>query len=141
MKKIVHFFDRLEDKVRARLSHYPIIYSMVAGFAIVLFWRSVWNIADLLELQPIPMLILSVVVLLMTGVFTSFFVGDAILMSGIKREKKMIEKTEEELTLEAGILKRLQSEVSREESVLTEIRSELAELRKMIEKFQNADKK
>jgi len=141
MKKIVRFFDRLEDKVRARLSHYPIIYSMVAGFAIVIFWRSVWHLADEFQLASFPSLIISVVVLLMTGVFTSFFVGDAILMSGIKREKKLIEKTEEELTIEAGVLKRLQSEVSREESLLSEIRSELIDLRKMVDKLNTVEKK
>lgn len=134
MKKIIHFFDKLEDKVRAQLSHYPILYSLIAGFAIVMFWRSVWELANQMDLSVFWSLIGSVVVLLVTGVFSSFFVGDTILISGLKKEKKLIEKTEDELNLEAEVLKRMQSDVSREESLLSEIRNELKELRTMVEK-------
>ncbi|MDO8492789.1 MAG: hypothetical protein Q7S34_04065 [bacterium] len=141
MKRILHFFDRLEDKVRARLSHYPIIYSLVAGFAIVIFWWSVWQLADQISLSPFWLLVGSVLVLLITGVFTSFFVGDTILISGLKKEKKLIEKTEDELNLESSALKRLQGDVSREEIFLSEIRSELKELKTMMERFKNSDNK
>jgi len=138
MKPIYHFFDRLEDRVRAKLSHYPIIYSLIAGTSLVIFWRGVWGIADHgftdtgQGISYVYSLIVSTLVLLVTGLFTSFFVGDTILISGLKREKKLIEKTEEEVSREGGVLKRLQSELSREGSVLQEVRQEVADLKDVV---------
>ena len=45
-RKIVRFFDKLEDKIRGRLSHHPIFYALVGGIGVVLFWRGVWHTAD-----------------------------------------------------------------------------------------------
>jgi len=42
----------------------------------------------------------SVVILLVSGLFVSFFIGDRIILSGLKKEKKMEEKTKEELDAE-----------------------------------------
>lgn len=109
-KRVDHFFDKLEDRVRAKLSRRPILYSLIAGIAIVLFWRGIWHTADLIEMQgglwsvafsgPGSILI-SVAILLITGLFVSFFVGDVIIMSGLKKEKKFTEKTQEEIQKES----------------------------------------
>ena len=45
-KKIIKFFDKLEDVIRGHLSRFPILYGMLAGIGIVLFWRGVWHTAD-----------------------------------------------------------------------------------------------
>ena len=82
-------------------------------------------------------LIVSTIVLLLTGLFTSFFVGDTILISGLKKEKKLIEKTEDEVDREGSVLKRLQSNVSREESILLEVQKELKELREAVYTLQH----
>lgn len=137
MRRIIHFFDKLEDKVRERLSRYPLTYSIIGGSAIILFWRGIWHLTDEFEKEyfltnlegALLSLLLGGVILLMTGLFSSFFVGDAILISGLRREKKIIEKTEDEIDHEAGMLRRLQGDVSREESVLNEILKELAYIR------------
>ncbi|MEK7581996.1 MAG: hypothetical protein AAB488_01545 [Patescibacteria group bacterium] len=99
--KIVKFFDRLEDRVRSELSHYPIIYAFISGIGIVLFWRGVWDTADLFPFMTGPIsLLLSLIILLVTGLFVSLFVGDNIIIAGIKRDKKIIEKTEIEIEME-----------------------------------------
>ena len=48
--------------------------------------------------------------MLLIGLFVSFFIGDTILISGLKQEKKLTEKTEKEvaeeevqITLEIGV--------------------------------------
>lgn len=66
---------------------------------------------------------LSVSVLLATGLFTAFFIGDSILISGIKGEKKLIEKTE--------------VEIKKESSALFDIKNELKELRAAVESLRN----
>lgn len=141
------FFDRLEDKIRARLSRYPILYAIIGGTAIILFWRGIWHFVDELEmvysLSNLEGAILSFsvggLILLLTGLFASFFVGDAILISGIKREKKIIEKTEDEVDQEVSVLKKLQGEFSREEIVVNDIRKELKEIRTIIESIKNSN--
>ncbi|MEK7553443.1 MAG: hypothetical protein AAB504_02045 [Patescibacteria group bacterium] len=95
--KIIKFFDKLEDKVRARLSHYPILYALVGGVGIVLFWRGVWHVADDMGLGSWTSIIISLILLLMTGLFVSFFIGHYIIFSGLKQEKKIEEKEEEEI--------------------------------------------
>jgi uncharacterized protein YneF (UPF0154 family) len=37
------------------------------------------------------------VVLLATGLFVSYFIGDTVLMSGLKHQKKITDKTEKEI--------------------------------------------
>lgn len=116
-KKIFHFFDRVEDKVRGRLSRYPIWYAVIAGVFVVLFWRGVWHTGDWLQARggllgfifsgPIS-LVLSIACLLIIGVFVSAFVGDMLVLSGIKKEKKLVDKTEDEIRKEEGQIEQVE---------------------------------
>ncbi len=127
LKEIIHFFDRIEDRVRGRLSHYPIIYAIVGGIGIVLFWRGVWHIADTFELSGLTSLILGVGMLLITGLFVSFFIGESIIITGIKREKKVVEKTENEIEEETASLLEMKKDIRK-------IEHEMGELIEAIEK-------
>lgn len=112
VKHIVHFFDKLEDKVRGRLSRSPIVYTMIGGFAIVLFWRGVWMTADMFPVLTGPVsIVISVAVLLITGLFVSVFIGDKIILSGVANEKKIVEKTENELVEELVTIRQLKREL------------------------------
>ena len=132
VKKTVVFFDKLEDKIRGHLSHYPVLYTLIGGIAIVLFWRGVWHTADILQEQggwlgwffyePVNMIIVAVV-LLATGLFVSYFIGDTILMSGLKHEKKVTDKTERE--------------VQEEEARLGELRSTIKEIKKEVDEIKD----
>ena len=128
--KIIRFFDRLEDRVRGWLSHYPIFYAIVGGIGTVLFWRGVWLIADFLSLYylgtesqspgviKLPSLVDGsmsfvggLVMLLMTGLFVATFIGDHIIISGLRREKKVTEKTEVEVEEGENVLKKIHDEL------------------------------
>lgn len=112
VKHIVHFFDKLEDKVRGRLSRSPIVYTMIGGFAIVLFWRGVWMTADMFPVLTGPVsIVISVAVLLITGLFVSVFIGDNIILSGVANEKKIVEKTENEIVEELVTIRQLKREL------------------------------
>ncbi len=100
-KKVVRFFDKLEDKVRFHLSHYPIVYALIGAAGIVLVWKGVWETAEYFPILYGPSsIILGVLILLLTGLLVSFLVGDSIILSGFKRDKKMVEKTEAEVRSE-----------------------------------------
>ncbi len=133
-KKIVKYFDRLEDRIRGRLSRYPIIYTGIGGVAIVLFWRGVWMTADqIMKILPIqyawldgPLsVVISSFILLITGLFVSFFVTDKIIVSGIRQEKKLVEQAEVEIHKEADTLKIIKTEVHNIEDELKEIHDQL----------------
>lgn len=130
-RKILNFFDKFEDRVRGHLSHHPIIYTLIGGVSIVLFWRGVWHTADMLQSQggwlgwlfyePNNLVIVTVI-LLATGLFVSYFIGDTILISGMKGEKKLAEKTESELKVEEKELKQIRTAIDEMEKSIEEIK-------------------
>lgn len=132
--KLLRFFDKLEDQIRGFLSRSPIIYGIIGGMAVVMFWRGIWHSADLLEksesvfapLFTAPVsAIISALVLLLSGLFVSFFIGDRIILSGLKHEKKIEEKTEEEVREEGIILLDLFQKLERIERDVHGIKEEL----------------
>jgi len=124
-KKIDKFLDKLEDKIRAALSRRPILYAMIGGVAVVLFWRGIWITADAIPFMNGPVSILiSVLILLGTGLFVSFFVGDRIFLSGMKKEKKIFEKTEAEIELEGDLLNKMNTKLDRLEREVHELRDD-----------------
>ncbi len=141
-KKVMNFFDKFEDHVRARLSRFPILYTFIGGVAIVLFWRGVWHTADILEGQggwlgwifyePINLIIV-VLILLATGLFVSYFIGDTILMSGIKQEKKTTDRTEKEIKEEEEEIKKEDAEIAKLRTNISEMKTEVDEIRDFVE--------
>ena len=130
-KFIYRFFDKLEDKVRGSLSHYPIIYALIGGAGVVLFWRGVWHTTDYFMMLsnsanydqssinlsdaiwwdgPVSFLI-GTVLLLLTGLFVSDFIGNEIIITGLGGEKKLSEKTEKEVKNEARAIVDIKNEV------------------------------
>lgn len=136
------FFDRLEDGVRRWLSRRAILYGFLGGVGIVLFWRGVWHTADWVsskilewELQacgantvscdvfpdgPLSFVIGSVL-LLATGLFVSSFIGNEIIISGLRGERKLTEKTEAEVRTETGAIAEIREEVKKISARLDEL--------------------
>lgn len=121
--RLWHFFDRLEDKVRGWLTRHPFIYAVYGGIGIVLFWRGVWHGVDAIAnlfLYPIDggtsidavvsfydsglSFILGTGILLSCGLFVSELIGKEIIISGLRGEKRLTERTEVEVRTETGAL-------------------------------------
>ena len=125
IKSIILFLDRLEDKIRGRLSHYPIVYALVGGIGVVLFWRGVWHVADSINIGSVASLVVGSAILLVSGVFVSAFVGNRLIISGLAGEKKLSEKTEIEIATEETQIKNLQKAVNKLEEKLEHIDQEI----------------
>lgn len=125
-KKLNRFFDKLEDEIRAKLSRRPILYALIGGVGITLFWKGVWEMA---ELEPmlfgLPSALIGLLLLLPTGLFVSFFIGDNIILSGYRREKKLAEKTENELRAELIEIKIMAQRIAHIEQALTVLQESL----------------
>lgn len=107
IKKITRYLDRLEDKIRSILSKIPIIYALIGGIGIVLFWRGIWGLSEDIGMTNLEAILISLVLLLSTGLFVSFFIGDRFIISGLKGEKKTIEKTKEEILAEESEIRQI----------------------------------
>jgi len=127
IKKTIKFFDKLEDKIRGKLSHYPLVYAFIGGIGVVLFWRGVWHTADDMNVGSIASLIIGSIMLLLTGIFVSAFVGSRLIISGLIGERKMEEKEEEELQTEEMQLRNLQNTLNRVEKKISELEEEVEE--------------
>jgi hypothetical protein len=138
MKEIIKFFDRSEDKIRAWLSHYPIFYAFIGGAGVVVFWRGIWYTMDalvsFLNGNPItdspwwdgPLSILiGTLILLLTGLMVSTFIGNEIIISGLKREKKITEKTEIEVQEESEDVENIKKEIKKMAVDLAEIKEKI----------------
>lgn len=125
MRKIYNYFDKLEDRIRIRLSHRPIPYAIIGGIGIVLFWKGVWETAELFPILHGPgSIFLGTGILLISGLLVSFFIGDSIILSGFKKEKKLVEKTEAEIALEKSTLGYVVSELERIEHKIDDIQEQ-----------------
>lgn len=96
-KKIISFFDKLEDHFRIALAGRPLLYAILGGIGVVLFYRGIWMTADLFNFMNGPIsVIIGILILMSVGLLISTFVGDSIIISGLKREEteigKLIEK-------------------------------------------------
>jgi hypothetical protein len=125
INRIICFFDKLEDRIRILLSHHPIPYAFIGGIGVILFWRGVWETADLFPWFTAPLsIVVGLIILLLTGLLVSFFIGDSIILSGFKREKKLAEKTESEVRSEKDTM----------QYVVAELRTIDEDLKKLQEK-------
>jgi hypothetical protein len=138
-KKILLYFDRLEDRTRSRLSHYPLLYAFLAGTGVVLFWRGVWHTTDFLTayfLGETPLSLHNIIdgplsfalgtaILLVTGVYVSAFIGSRLIITGLSGEKKLAEKTEDEILNEEEQIRRMQKTLNKVEEQILNIEKEI----------------
>lgn len=129
------FLGRFEEKMRRHLTGHPVIFTLVGGVATVLFWRGVWHTADSLSArggwlgwlfyEPVS-LVLALLVLLATGLFVSFFIGDIMLLSGLKQEKRLAAEVKKEVEAE-------ETEVTSLQSAIAELKDEVDGIRDAVE--------
>jgi len=75
--------------------------------------------------EPIT-LIWTSLILLLTGLFVSSFIGERIVISGLKREKKITDKTEEEVQAEESEIKKLDRKMDLIMKEITTLKDDLA---------------
>jgi len=117
--------NQWEIKVRGKLSHYPILYALLGGIGIVLFWRGVWHTADDINMSSIMSLIIGFLLLLAIGVFVAEFIGNKLIISGLIGEKRLEQKEEGEIETEETQLRSLQNTLNRLEKKLEHIDEDL----------------
>lgn len=128
--RIYKFFDKLEDRVRGSLSHSPVLYSLIGGTALVIFWHGVSVVIESFPFLNtftggLILVLISVSILLLTGLFVSFFIGDTIIMSGLKKEKKLVDKEDVELMAEAKMVSEMERKVEEIDTIVKDLQSKI----------------
>ena len=137
---------RGKERIIVFLSYRPKLYAFIVGIGIVWFWRGVWHSTDLIHtifsssFLPNPSVgayspwwdgLLSLfagsVVLYFTGAFISSFIGNELILSGLRGEERLNKKTE--------------SEVKSEKKTIIFIKDELEDIRKKIEELEEISNK
>ena len=144
---ILRFFDRLEDRVRIALSHRSFLYAFIGGVSHVIFWRGVWHTSDMIMhgipwmhdyngnpvsgfwgvvfYEPIT-IIWSSVIMIMSGLFVATFIGERIILSGLKKEKKVTDRTEDEVRKEEGQISSVNAKLDYVVEELAKVKNEMA---------------
>lgn len=144
MKHVKNFFQRVEDRIKIYLSHRPKAYALIVGIGIVLFWRGVWHTTDLIHTylnifqnnltidsvgspwwDGVLSLIVGILVLHFTGAFTSSFIGNELILSGLRGEKRLTEKAETEIKTEEQVILDIKNELSTVNEKITELEKEI----------------
>ncbi len=124
-------WKRIEQKIQTRLSHYPKWYALIVGIGVVLFWRGVWHSVDNLHMaithfyfDPSTSLpfetwwdgplsfVVGALILSFTGAFTSSFIGNELILSGLRGERKLNQKTEASVEDEVTAISDIQEELA-----------------------------
>ena len=118
------------NHIRGFLSHRPKWYAFIAGSGIIIFWRGIWHSADALHNYfdavaqgssidlttyqwwdgPLSLLV-GFVILNFTGTFISSFIGNEIILAGLRGEKQLARRTEAEVKTEVGAIAEIKEEL------------------------------
>ena len=140
------------NRLTAYLSHWPGLYALVVGFGVVLFWRGVWHTIDQIHSYatyeeisgtinaymspwwdgPLS-LVVGTLILYFTGAFVSSFIGNELILSGLRGEKRLNERTEEEIRNEVRAIADIKDSVR-------EINRNLEQLEKKVLEHHNENK-
>lgn len=119
IKQAETFFDKAEDRVRHKLTHYPKFYALISGLLTILVWFSIWGFAsNALRLQNTIEGVeawIGISVLILIGIGGLMLTGGFVNLFG---DKESIEKTIEE---EAELMKKEENIIEKEEMEVKEI--------------------
>jgi len=133
-------FSKFEQRITVYLSHRPKLYALVVGVGVVLFWRGVWHTADQvhtclsysriclsIDATTSPWwdgpasLLVGLIILYFTGAFISSFIGNELILSGLRGEKRLTQKTEGEVEGEVSAIAEIQDALNSIEKKMVDL--------------------
>ncbi len=81
--------------------------------------------ADDIGVNAIISTVIGAAILLVTGVFVSAFIGNRLILTGLRGEKKLAEQTDEEIRTEEYRLEQMENTLERMDKELSSIENEI----------------
>lgn len=126
MKEPKSIFLSIEDKARKYFEQFPFIHAFLAGVGVILFWRGVWEIADINSLNPVWSIVIGVILLGAIGLFVHTFIGNAIIIKSVKKEIDIEKENKMEV-------KQVEKEIREDEITLNHLSAKLDSLTQKID--------
>lgn len=117
---------KIESAARKFFEFIPFTHAFLAGVGVILFWRGVWEVADIIMLDPVASILLGIAILGGIGLFIQTFVGNAIIIKNVEREGKIEKSTSKKIS-------QVESEVEREEMTLQKLSQKIDKLNTKID--------
>lgn len=135
--------SKIKNNLKVYLSHRPRIYALIVGIGVVLFWRGVWHSVDLIHFyidilqndlsnyESIPWwdgplsLIFGIFILNLTSAFTSSFIGNELILSGLRGEERLTKETEKEVKSEENVILEIREELISVTGKIAELEKEM----------------
>lgn len=121
-----NIFLKIESSARKYFEQFPFMHAFLAGVGVILFWRGVWEIADINHLGPVASVIWGIIILGAIGLFTHTFIGNAIIIKSIKNEIDIEKDNKAEVA-------RVEKEMIKEEITLNHLYTKLNDLNDKID--------
>lgn len=125
------YISKIRNTITIYLSHRPGVYALIVGIGIVWFWRGVWHCTDLIHVyfdlfsqnstidssaspwwDGALSLFFGTTILYFTNAFTSSFIGNELILSGLRKEAKIYKKDEEEIRADEKIIVDIKKELN-----------------------------
>lgn len=120
------YMKKLLARLHIYLSHHTFLYALITGIGVVLFWRGVWHSVDLIHIYfqgPLDLdmhpwwdgplsFIVGCLVLYISRAFVSSFIGNELILTGLRTEKKLAQKTESDLKVEVTAISDIKEEIN-----------------------------
>lgn len=116
---------QIEQRARTYFERFPFTHAFLGGIGVVLFWRGVWEIADQMRVDPILSIVAGSLLLGAIGLFLHTFVGNAIIIKNVEKDKQLTTKTEREIS-------DVEKDIHKEEVTLLQVSEKLDRLEKMV---------
>ncbi len=126
MRFITNALLDIEERARKYFERVPFIHAFLAGVGVILFWRGAWEIADIFYLGPLSSIIVGSLLLGGIGLFVQTFVGNAIIIKKVEKEKEAERKTEKDVVS-------MEREVKGEEVTLAHLQRKLEVIEKKVD--------
>ena len=125
MKYFTNIFLQIEERARSYFERFPFVHAFLGGVGVVLFWRGTWELVDQMRIDPVVSIIIGSLLLGSIGLFIHTFVGNAIIIKNVEKDKQMTKKAEHEIAV-------VEQDVKKEEITLTQLADKIEKLEKVI---------
>jgi len=125
MKYFTNIFLQIEERARSYFERFPFVHAFLGGVGVVLFWRGTWELVDQMRIDPVVSIIIGSLLLGSIGLFIHTFVGNAIIIKNVEKDKQMTKKAEHEIAV-------VEQDVKKEEITLTQLADKIEQLEKVI---------
>ena len=126
MTYFANIFLKIEHNARKYFEQYPFTHAFLAGVGVILFWRGAWEVADMINIGPFLSIIIGSLMLGAIGLFVQTFVGNAIIIKNVEKEKQFEQKTKKDIGT-------VQTEIFEEEATLYHLMKKLEALEEKID--------